>query len=37
MLENVLSHKDLTMEVEKTAYRRHMKAVSYIPSSARGK
>jgi hypothetical protein len=37
MLENVLSHKDITMEVEKTAYRRHMKAVSYIPSSAKGK
>jgi AAA domain len=37
MIENDLSRGDLIMEVEKTAYRRHMKAVSYIPSSARGK
>jgi hypothetical protein len=37
MVEKELSQEELAKEVEKNAYERHMRAVSYIPSSARGR
>jgi len=36
MVGEELTQSDLAGEIEKTAYRRHMRAISYIPSAARG-